>query len=93
MSSEPNVGPKGEREFTVTTKPLGKDHMLGLREKYGSADVGKFHVEWDHSMGYGGTTISMTLETPDGAHISETMNLHDVMIEWAKALINDYEKS
>lgn len=77
------------RELTVQTEPVPKDHILGLREQFGTAHVGHIQVTYDHAFGFGRTVLACTVEYPDGRRIEETMQLAELLSDWALGIIAD----
>jgi hypothetical protein len=77
------------RELTVEAKPLDENHILGLREQFGHADVKDSKITFTHGFGFGVTSIAVEIDLPDGRHVAETINIHDLLTEWAKQVLNE----
>lgn len=76
------------RKMTVEAEPLDKDHMLGLREQFATANHHGTKVEFDHGFGFGVTSLSVTVIFPGGRQVSETMQLQPMLQAWVEGVID-----
>lgn len=77
------------RELTVEANPLPENTILGLREQFGHAEVKESKVTFCHGFGFGITAISVEVDFPDGRHVAETINIQDLLTQWAKQVLRE----
>lgn len=88
--AENNGGDEPEfRTLVAQAVPLEADRILALHQQFGTAEVKDSSISWAHNFGFGGSAISMEVTLPDGARVTETINIHDLLTTWAKQVLNE----
>lgn len=78
------------RAMQVTSRPLEKDHILGMRETFATAENEGHQIMFAHGFGFGSTSLAIEIEFADGTRGTEIMPFNEILQQWAAGMITDY---
>ncbi|MEY4081678.1 MAG: hypothetical protein RL430_2108 [Actinomycetota bacterium] len=80
------------RTLSVETHTLPPSTILGFRAGWISGDGNGVSFELDSTAGFGGSTLSLTVKFEDGARVTETIDMREVMPAWVDAIVAEHRE-
>lgn len=89
------VAPEGEHEgeipIVVWAKPLGENHIFGLREQFASAVIPEGVVTFDHNFGFAGLHLMAAVTFNDGGGtVQESIPIEPMLNAWIERIVHTH---